>query len=59
MSSGHRQMERWLLSQIKQLGNTSESSGRVEEQYNQFIEECKREGLIVRGDGPPEEDSTV
>ena len=29
------------------------------EQYNQFIEECKKEGLIVKGSEPPEEDSTV
>jgi len=29
------------------------------EQYNQFIEDCKKEGLIIKGNEPPEEDSTV
>ena len=41
MSNTHRQTERWLLGRIKQIGNTIESSGRGEEQYNRFIDSYK------------------
>tara|TARA_R110002124_G_scaffold282749_1_gene458101 strand:+ start:417 stop:617 length:201 start_codon:yes stop_codon:yes gene_type:complete len=35
------ELEEWLLSKIKKIGNTPESSGRGEKRYNTFIEGYK------------------
>ena len=35
------ELEQWILSTIKKIGNTPESSGRGEERYNAYIEAYK------------------